>query len=417
MGRLVARTRQVHLPGPLLDRLPARDGSAWVEGSDGVVGAGAALRVDAGTGPGRFERAREAYAAWLADVDVDDEVRLPGTGPVALTSFTFSDAAVGSLLLVPRVLVGRRGSSAWVTHVGTADEVDAAFDGDPLPPAEHPEHHPEADRPRHAGASVPDVRWLEAVATAVERIRAGELEKVVLARDVAVWAEAAFDARVLARRLAHRFPGCMTFLVDGLVGATPELLVERTGRHVTSVPLAGTAPRGDDADADRALGEALLASAKDRHEHALLVAAVDRVLTDALASVSHGAEPHLLQLDNVQHLATRFVGELADGDGTDVLELAARLHPTPAIGGVPTDRALALVDELEGLDRGRYAGPIGWVDHHGDGQVGIALRCAEVQGARARLFAGAGIVADSLPESELEETRVKLRAMRSAFSG
>jgi menaquinone-specific isochorismate synthase len=390
---------------------------AWLTGRDGLVGAGTALRVDAPATADRVAVAEAAFRELVGRCDVVDEVAGPGTGPLALGSFTFSPAAVGSVLVVPEVVVGRQGTTSWVTRIGPRDEVEAAFAGDPLPPATRPEHAPEADRPRHAGASVPDVRWLEAVAAAVDHISRGDVDKVVLARDVAVWAEAAFDVRVLARRLHARFPGCATFVVDGFVGATPELFVERTGRHLTSASLAGTAPRAEDPEEDERLGRDLLASSKDRHEHALLVDEVAARLGRRLAAVSHGEAPHLLRLDNVQHLATRFVGELREDDPASALELADWLHPTPAVAGVPTDRALQLIDELEGLDRGRYAGPVGWVDADGDGQWGIALRCAEVHGARARLFAGAGIVAGSLPEAELEETRVKLRAMRSAFAG
>ena len=417
---LVSVTREVDDPGPLLDRVPARGGLAWVTGRDGLVGIGAALRVDGPPSPDRMAAAQQRFDAFVADLEVDDPVRGPGTGPVAFGSFTFADHAVGSVLVVPQVVVGRQGSTSWVTRIGPPDEVAAAFGADPtdaLPPVQQPQHEPEADRPRHAGASVPDVRWLEAVAAAVDRIDGGELEKVVLARDVAVWAEAPFDVRVLARRLHRRFPGCATFVVDGFVGASPELFVELTGRHLTSTSLAGTAPRSDDPDTDDRLGRELLASTKDLHEHALLVEEVAARMQDRLAAVSHGEEPHLLRLDNLQHLATRFVGELRADDDATALGLADWLHPTPAVGGAPTDRALALIDELEGLDRGRYAGPVGWVDADGDGQWAIALRCAEVHGARARLFAGAGIVHGSLPEAELEETRVKLRAMRSAFAG
>lgn len=417
MSELVCVTRAVEDPGPLLDRVPARDGVAWVTGRDGLVGAGAALRVDAPPGPDRVAVASDRFRAFVDDLEVDDDVQGPGTGPVAFGSFTFADRAVGSVLLVPEVVVGRQGATTWVTRIGPRHRVEAALAGDSLPPATHPEHDPEADRPRHAGASVPDVRWLEAVAAAVDHIEAGDVEKVVLARDIAVWAEAPFDLRVLARRLHARFPGCATFVVDGLVGASPELFVERTGRHLTSTSLAGTAPRSDDPAEDERLGKELLTSDKERHEHALLVDEVAARMDERLAAVSHGAEPHLLRLDNLQHLATRFVGELRTDDRASALELAAWLHPTPAVGGVPTTRALELIDELEGLDRGRYAGPVGWVDADGDGQWAIALRCAEVHGARARLFAGAGIVSGSLPEAELEETRVKLRAMRSAFAG
>lgn len=414
---LVCVTRRVQAPEQLLSMLPERDGMAWVTGADGMVGAGVARRWDIPPGRDRFAVGSDHLDRFVAAVEVDDPLGLPGTGPVAVGSFTFADDAVGSVMLVPRTIVGRRGGVAWVTHVGAPDEVERRLAEAPLPTRDDVRHDPEADHPRHAGSSVPDVRWLEAVADAVARIRGGELEKVVLARDVGVWAEAPFDLGVLASRLHARFPGCATFVVDRFVGATPELLVELDGRHLTSTALAGTAPRAQDPDEDEALGETLLSSAKDRHEHAVLVEEVAALLAAHGVDASHGEVPHLLRLDNVQHLATRFVGLLAADDDSTALDLAAMLHPTPAVGGTPTRAAIELIDEIEGLDRGRYAGPVGWVDADGDGQWGIALRCAEVHGARARLFAGAGVVGESLPEAELEETRVKLRAMRDSFSG
>jgi len=230
-----------------------------------------------------------------------------------------------------------------------------------------------------------------------------------------VWSKTPFDGRLLARRLNRRFPGCLTFLVDGLVGATPELLVRRRGRELDSLALAGTAARGGDAGEDERLGAALLASDKDRREHRLLAEPLARRLDGLCDSLEHEDEPHLLRLDNVMHLATRFRGTLAE-PAPSALEIAGHLHPTPAVGGVPTPAAVDLIRELEGMDRARYAAPVGWVDAEGDGEWGIALRCAQLSGARARLFAGAGIVAGSLPEDELEETRVKLLAMRSALT-
>ncbi|MFP5309777.1 MAG: isochorismate synthase MenF [Actinomycetes bacterium] len=420
MSDLTVRTWAIDDPGPLLDRLPPTDGVAWLQGEDGMVGIGAAARIDPGVGPGRTSVATDALARLAAGASVRDDVRVAGTGLVAFGSFTFDVDTHGSSLVVPEVVVGRRGRTAWLTCIGPADDERLSASEPPLPPAVATATAHAADRPRYAGSSVPDVRWLEAVATAVQRIRAGELEKVVLARDHAVWSKETFDARVLARRLAERFPGCSTFVVDGLVGATPELLVGRTGARVESLPLAGTTGRDADPDLDAALGRALLDSAKDRWEHELLVRNVAEVLGRVCRDLHHADTPFLLQLDNVQHLATRFVGELApadDGSLPSALELAGALHPTPAVAGTPTADALAVLRELEGMDRGRYAAPVGWVDAAGDGEWGIALRCAELSGARARLFAGAGIVADSLPEDELEETRIKLLAAQSAFRG
>jgi len=177
--------------------------------------------------------------------------------------------------------------------------------------------------------------------------------------------------------------------------------------------LAGTAARSDDTDEDERLGKALLASDKDRREHESAAASVGRVLGGLCERLERQAEPDLLRLANVQHLATRFEGRLAGRNSA--LDIAGRLHPTAAVGGTPSDGAVEAIRRLEQMDRGRYAGPVGWMDGEGDGCFAIALRCAEISGARARLFAGAGIVDGSLPEAELEETRIKLLAMQSAF--
>lgn len=354
----------------LLDALPRTGGVAWVRGGRGFVGRGERVRVDLGTGEERFARAAAAAREALEP------------GAVAFVSLTFDPRSHGSVLTIPEELVT-----------------------EPAAAARRPV---EEDRIRFAGSSMPDLHWLEAVAEAVTRIRDGRLEKVVLARDHAVWSRVPFDPRLLTRRLAERFPSCWTFLVDGLVGATPELLVRRRGRSVESLVLAGSAAPGPEA------AEQLLRSKKDRGEHELAVRSVRDVLAGRCAALRVDDEPWLLELDNVQHLATRFTGTL-DAPAT-ALDLAAALHPTAAVGGVPTGVAVDTIRELEGMDRGRYGGPVGWVDGDGDGEFGIALRCAELSGARARLFAGAGIVADSLPEAELEETRLKLDAVLSALS-
>ncbi len=266
----------------------------------------------------------------------------------------------------------------------------------------------------HRGASLPELAWMEAVDAVAAEVRAGTgLRKAVLARDVLVDAPERLDPRLLAARLAERFPHCWTFLVDGLIGATPELLLRRSGRTVASLVLAGSTRRGADAAEDAALAAALRDSAKDTHEHALSVASVRDVLAPLTATLRVDPEPTLLRLDNVQHLATRVEGELA-GPAT-ALDLVAALHPTAAVCGTPRDLALARIREREGMDRGRYSGPVGWVDATGDGEFGIALRCAELTPTGARLFAGAGVVGSSLPEAELDETRLKLRAMQSAL--
>jgi menaquinone-specific isochorismate synthase len=392
---------------PLLDLIPTSDATAWVRRGEGLVAWGTAARLDPGPGPDRFARADAALRAVAADAEVHDDVGGAGSGLVAIGSFAFEDDAPGSVLRVPRVVVGRRDGRTWLTRT----------DGDGLPPVPGPAAAAVSagvrDRPRYAGSSKPDLHWLEAVAEAVDRIRSGALEKVVLARDHAVWAQEPFDALDLARRLTARFPSCHTFVVDGLVGATPELLLARAGDAVTSRVLAGTTGRDADEVTDAALGAALLDSDKDQHEHRLAAESVAEVLGPRCTVLDHDATPRLLRLDNVQHLATTFTGQLASA--ASALELVAALHPTAAVGGTPRTTARALIRELEGMDRGRYAAPVGWTDADGDGEWGIALRCAELAGARARLFAGVGIVAASLPEDELEETRLKLRAMQAVL--
>ena len=398
-------TRPLDDDRPLLALVPRPDAVAFVRAGEGLVGWGEALRLRPGPGADRITRTDEQLRALPAEVD--DPVGLPGSGLVALGAFSFAAGSADSALVVPRVVVGRREGRTFITRIdpdGAAPEPGPAAD-QPRPVVR--------DRPRYAGSTVPDVRWLEAVAEAIRRIEDGVLDKAVLARDHALWARDTFDPLELARRLTARFPSCHTFVTDGLVGATPELLLARRGNRVVSRVLAGTAGRGADEAADAALGAALLDSAKDRWEHRLAAESVEEVLAPRCAELTHEPHPRLLRLDNVQHLATTFEGELA-GD-VSALELVAALHPTAAVGGTPRAAALALIDELEGMDRGRYAGPVGWTDAHGDGEWGIALRCAELAGARARLFAGVGVVAGSLPEAELEETRLKLLAMQAVL--
>jgi len=387
-------TVDVDDPRALLEWLPRRGGSAWVRRGEGLVGWGEAARLDPGAGPGRYGRAGRLAAA------------LP-PGAVALAGFTFDPETHGSVVVVPAGVLRRTGGRTTLTAVGATPELPRPAPGVSLLPAR---------RLVHRGASLPELAWLEAVDAVAAEVRAGTgLRKAVLARDVLVDAPERLDPRLLAARLAERFPDCWTFLVDGLIGATPELLVRRTGRTVASLVLAGSTRRGADAAEDAALGAALRGSAKDTHEHALSVASVRDVLAPLTSTLRVDPEPTLLRLDNVQHLATRVEGELA-GPAT-VLDLVAALHPTAAVCGTPRDLALARIREREGMDRGRYSGPVGWVDATGDGEFGIALRCAELTPTGARLFAGAGVVGSSLPEAELDETRLKLRAMQSALEG
>jgi menaquinone-specific isochorismate synthase len=322
---------------------------------------------------------------------------------VAFGSFTFDPDDADSVLVVPEVVVHRRAGAMWAVSEAAPALRDVA---------ESIEAHD--FRLRYAGSSMPETGWLEAVALAVKEIEATELDKVVLARDIKVWSKEPFDVKVLLARLAQRFPECYTFSCAGLVGATPELLVGRYGDSASSLVLAGSARRGASHEEDDAIGARLLASAKDVSEHTPSVASVTEALGPVCKNLDVGA-PHLLKLANVQHIATRITGHLAKP--LSALQLAGRLHPSAAICGAPTLVALGAIRRLEGMKRSRYAGPVGWVDANGDGEFGIALRCMEVEGAAGRLFAGGGIVAASEPEAELEETRLKFRAVLAALEG
>ena len=309
-------------------------------------------------------------------------------------------------MVVPSVIVGRRGSRWFVTTVGDGELPAGAL----VTPADAPL------RPRDvvfADGSRSGADWAVAVAEAVRRISDSDLEKVVLARDLVAEAADPVDVRWPLSRLAADYDACWTFSVDGLIGATPEMLVRLEKGLVTSRVLAGTIRRtGDDAH-DLALAASLARSSKDLEEHEYAVRSVADALAPHCSSTNVPETPFVLHLPNVMHLATDVAGVVRDG--STALGLAAALHPSAAVCGTPTDLAMDTIRDLEGMDRGRYAGPVGWIGADGDGEFGIALRCAEVAGRRVRLFAGCGIVAGSDPEAELAEAQAKFIAMRDAL--
>ncbi|MEU8245681.1 isochorismate synthase [Nonomuraea sp. NPDC048916] len=399
---LPVRTTPVGDPGDLLASLPRTAPYAWIRHGEGLVGWGEAARVAVPPGPRRFAWAREWLTGILGEAHIDDAVNTPGSGPVAFGSFTFDENSAGSVLTVPQAILARRDGRAWLTTIG-----DTPFET--FTPIQNP------GRISYGDGSLSAPEWEHIVARAARRIRDGELEKVVLARDLLATAEHPIDIRLLLTRLAHRYPDCYTFSVAGLVGATPELLIRRTGQEIESLVLAGTTPRGTDAADDLSRGAALLASEKDRHEHECAIASVRQTLAPLCSSLHTPDEPELLVLPNVQHLASHVSGRLADG--ASVLDVVAAMHPTAAVGGTPTGTAIDVIRELEGMDRAGYAGPVGWIDAHGDGEWGIALRSGLISGRRARLFAGGGIMGNSDPASELAEAQAKFRVMQYALEG
>jgi menaquinone-specific isochorismate synthase len=396
---------------PLLTLLPADGALAWVRRGEGLVGWGEADRLEV-SGPGALAEAAAWWADRCARTESHDPLGVPGSGPVVFGSIAFDPAAGTSVFVVPEVVVGRRDGQTWVTVTGELGEDQAVVETSPTEAATS------IGRLAYADGALDPVTWCGAVASAVQRIDAGELDKVVLARDLLVTADRPLDPRRLLLRLAERFPDTWTFAVDGLLGATPELLLRRTGRLLESRVLAGTAPRGAGADDDR-LAAGLESSAKDHAEHAYAVDSLADALRPYCDELVVPAQPAVLTLPNVRHLASDVHGRQRDGDTTGLLELVGAVHPTAAVCGSPTPQAARVIRELEGMDRGRYAGPVGWLDARGDGEFGLALRCAELTGAdggrQARLFAGGGIVSGSDPIDELAETQAKLAAFQAAL--
>jgi menaquinone-specific isochorismate synthase len=396
----VSRTDPLDEVPELIACLPATGGVAWIRGGEGFVGWGEAARIRVGTGPGRFKRAAAVVEELLRTAEVHDAVGGWGTGPLAFGSFAFDADSPASGLVVPAVIIGVSKGRAWVTRTAGAEAAE------PDPPA------PAAAGPVEA---LDEESFTRAVEAARDAIRNGRLDKVVLSLQVLATSASPFDQRRVLARLAGEYPECYTFAFDSFVGASPELLARRQGRALRSQPLAGSSRRGATPAEDAELGAALLASTKDRWEHDLAVVTVVEALHPLCRTLRIDPEPSLLRLANVQHLATEVVGELSGDPVPDALSIAGAVHPTAAVCGTPSRKALALIRELEGPNRGRYAGPVGWVDARGDGEWAIALRCAELSGTTARLFAGCGIVAQSDPGAELEEARLKLRPVRSAL--
>jgi menaquinone-specific isochorismate synthase len=405
---LAARTVRLDADVDLL-AVAGGDGLLFSRDRIGFAGRGVAARLP-----------RASAAEALASITSDDAVARPGSGPVAFGALPFlpDDPAE---LIVPEVTVARDADGTrWVTTVVPADggggDLAARHDAasallDHLPTIPAPTDGPGTFDVRSAR---PPQDWVDTVAAATARIRAGELDKVVLAREITVTADRPIPIATVLLRLAAAYPGCFLYLVEGFCGASPELLVSRSGDVVRAQPMAGTIPRSGDPALDARRTAALLGSPTYRHEHQVTIDAVHDALLAFSSYVDFEPEPSVVPLANVSHLATSVEGRLSHPPAS-VLELVTALHPTPAVCGRPREAALALIAEVEQLDRGRYAGAVGWVDAAGNGQWAVSIRGASIDGATARVIAGNGMVGDSDPPTELTETRAKLQAMLSAI--
>ncbi|KAB1656664.1 isochorismate synthase [Pseudoclavibacter chungangensis] len=412
--RLRARTVEIDDPGALLTRADPASPTVWSRRGEGLVGLGTAWRGES-HGPERIATATRAWNALTARAEVDDEAGLIGSGLVALGAIAFSGRSrAPSVLEVPATVVGRRGGRGFLTAV-TADG------SEPVPQLpQRTATGTDASTAFVDGRMTPDAHR-RAVEEAIALIRSGELSKIVLARDLVGRIPVDADRRTAIARLEAAYPECWTFAIDGMTGASPETLVRSLGRQVAARVLAGTSPRGADADEDAHLEHALLDSAKNRREHRY---AVDSALAslarldaqdDPGSGLTSSREPFTLALPNVWHLASDIRGTLPPGLG--VLDLVGALHPTAAVGGTPTPLAVDAIDRLEPFDRRRYAGPVGWVGANGDGEWAIALRSAEVRpDGTVTAFAGGGIVGESDASDEYDETELKFRPIVEAFA-
>jgi isochorismate synthase len=402
-GKLVAGAERIEQGSDLLPHYRPEDGFLFAHPRGAVVASGVALTIAVPAGPAQVAAAAGMAEAALARIETAGE-----PSPMVVGALPF-DGTSPATLVVPRI--------AWVRRAdGSTWRIDVGREG------ESPEVAPEAaERPPRLTATDLDVTplpapqaYVQAVDEARRRIRRGELDKVVLARMLVVRAGHAFDRLSLLDRLRLTEPDAFLFAAQGFLGATPELLVARAGSTVRANPLAGTSARGPDSPSDRAAAEALLASTKDLHEHELVVEAVRSGLAEACAQLDIDPYPAPMATGRLWHLSTEVRGTLRE-PRPNALALAALLHPTPAVCGTPRDTALAAIRDLERIDRTLYAGVVGWMNADGDGEWAIALRCAEIQGQLALLFAGAGIVGDSDPQAELAETDAKFRAMLDAL--
>ncbi|MGA1705436.1 MAG: isochorismate synthase [Candidatus Nanopelagicaceae bacterium] len=384
---------------------PESEPMTWVRGEEGMVAFGIYKQVEV-RGAHRFEDAKRWWQEALHEFEIHNNVNGSGTGPILFASFSF-DPDEPSHLVIPEVVVGKRSERRWITWIGDA----------PQPHLISLEKEPDPLSMTWSGEN--GEAWRDHVAKIVDLIQEGEAEKVVLARSLDGRSEKKIESRRLLQLLGESYPTTWLFSLQGLVGATPELLVRLAKSFVTSRVLAGTIKRSGDDEKDLALAASLARSSKDLEEHEYAVRSVADAITPLCASTNVPESPFVLHLSNVMHLATDVTGVVSDSvNPPNIFDFLERLHPSAAVCGTPRDVAARSIRSVEEISRGRYAGPIGWVDIRSDGEFGIALRCGQIDesGKKIRIYAGCGIVAGSDPVAEYEESEAKLSAMQNALA-
>jgi len=387
------------LRGLLVEQLPESP-TAFIRNGGGIIGFGEAVRLTS-RGQNRIASLAAQWRELVATAEVEDSVNLPGTGLVAFGSIAFADSSSSeSVLIVPKAIIGSRDGRSWLTTVN----------GEPWPTSV-PYRLNEPLVMRSGSQSRDDFEV--SVQRAIDAIAKGTAKKVVLARDLTTATPEGFDIRPVLAKLAEKYPSCWVYSVDGTFGASPELLVRVAHGQVSARVLAGTAGRGTDPAVDQAIAAALAGSSKNLAEHTFAVDSLVQALEPFCDHVDADSEPFSLALPNVWHLASDVHGVLKQE--ASVLDLADALHPTAAVAGTPRLAAQELIEELEPFDRGRYAGPVGWIGADGDGEWAIALRGGQLGSAEVTAYAGCGIVAESEPSAELAETDLKFQPIIGAM--
>lgn len=380
--------------------------TTWIRGGEGLVGFGVYKKFEV-SGEDRFKEAHKWWQQILAEFTIQNNVHGIGTGPILFTSFAF-DPKDTSELIIPKIIIGQRNGKSWITWIGDQKQPDI----------KKIDISSQSGEITWANGTVEEEKWRSQVSRAIDAIKNGRLEKVVLARDLKANSTTKININNLLQKLEIEYPSTWVFLVDGLVGATPELLVRLNKSLITSRVLAGTIQKTGNEDRDLALAASLAKSSKDLEEHEYAVKSVADSLAPFCSSTNVPESPFVLHLSNVMHLATDVTGVLNDSaKQADIFTLIENLHPTAAVCGTPTNVAKKLISELETMNRSRYAGPVGWIDAQGDGEIAIALRCGELSDGdkSIRIFAGCGIVAGSDPITEYAESQAKLMPMRTAL--
>jgi menaquinone-specific isochorismate synthase len=380
--------------------------TTWIRSGDGLIGFGEYKKIEL-TGEDRFEKAKAWWQTQLSEFKIQNNVHGSGTGPILFGSFSF-DPNEKSILVIPKIILGKKAGKSWVTWIGDNTQPNFSTLSKSLPSGEI----------TWSDGALSESQWKDQVGFAVDSIKQNKLEKVVLARDQVAASTVAINTRGLLQRLEIEYPSTWLFLVDGLVGATPELLVRLSKSLVTSRVLAGTIRKTGNEDRDLALAASLAKSSKDLEEHEFAVRSVADALAPFCSSTNVPESPFVLHLSNVMHLATDVTGVLNDSaKQADIFTLIQQLHPSAAVCGTPTNAAKKFIIDFEKMNRERYAGPVGWIDANGDGEIAIALRCGQLSqdNKSIRIFAGCGVVAGSDPANELAESQAKLMPMRTAL--